>query len=703
MKKVRILLMILITLLFSSVGCDEFLNRDDKHIWDEGLVEKEASCLDQGVVAFRCFHCGATKTESIPALGHDFSNEAVEDIHLATPAVEDGPATYYKSCSRCGTNGTETFAYKEPSPHEHVWDEGSGMRTSSCTEAGGRIFKCTVDGCKASKTIKSDALDHSEPKRWESDSSFHWKECPICKSVFNKERHDFSNKRRMCKCGIDARFYSVPNEGHEQTIKDCGDVRMVSVLLGKIENATVFSGPIHPYSGLGSEEHTWRISEEKSETISEGVSLSLRECISKSKTNATEDSVYGGFTGSFKVSWRKRFEAGIGGNISGEHRKKVECSVSQELETLYTSESSKAFAYTKKMEREIKKTLCPEECAPGFYRLLVSADCNVYGHAFFDKETNVLIGTSYSLEYIPDTFGERISYDPDGKAFGKNNDSPELFFETNMMKGILSFDSNGGSSDFEPKEFRYGEPAGKLPTPKRKGFLFEGWYTASEGGTFVSANTLVHEVGDVALYAHWRKDNLYRMERKPTAHDSYYDSSTEESRQTVRAHHEGWELGRLEVEGFSNSMSVAGIYDEEGFVINYKLEQDIHSIPNPRNVVIETHCITDDTWNKGFRDYDCKSTVGRIGRGTYVVRVEYDDGDEEFVETDFLDGMGKGESKQIFSSSQLDKSRQLRNIHVMVVYETLHSFHYGICWIPKGWKLIKDYANWMCWYDFTFM
>ena len=44
---------------------------------------------------------------------------------------------------------------------------------------------------------------------------------------------------------------------------------------------------------------------------------------------------------------------------------------------------------------------------------------------------------------------------------------------------------------------------GKLPTPKRDGYKFIGWFTEAEGGVKISKSTLVSE--DVTYYAHWQQ------------------------------------------------------------------------------------------------------------------------------------------------------------------------------------------------------
>ena len=42
-------------------------------------------------------------------------------------------------------------------------------------------------------------------------------------------------------------------------------------------------------------------------------------------------------------------------------------------------------------------------------------------------------------------------------------------------------------------------------TPTRDGYVFDGWYTSSTGGTQVTASTTVNLTRDQNLYPHWRE------------------------------------------------------------------------------------------------------------------------------------------------------------------------------------------------------
>lgn len=72
----------------------------------------------------------------------------------------------------------------------------------------------------------------------------------------------------------------------------------------------------------------------------------------------------------------------------------------------------------------------------------------------------------------------------------------------------LSFNVNASDASCSPasKSVAYGNGYGSLPTPMKTYCIFDGWYTASNGGSQVSASTVMG-AGDVTVYAHWTYPN----------------------------------------------------------------------------------------------------------------------------------------------------------------------------------------------------
>lgn len=67
----------------------------------------------------------------------------------------------------------------------------------------------------------------------------------------------------------------------------------------------------------------------------------------------------------------------------------------------------------------------------------------------------------------------------------------------------VTFDPNGGTVGTTTKVVEYGSAYGDLPTPHRSGYSFNGWYTSETDGSRVTSETIVTDVEDHTLYAHW--------------------------------------------------------------------------------------------------------------------------------------------------------------------------------------------------------
>jgi uncharacterized repeat protein (TIGR02543 family) len=96
----------------------------------------------------------------------------------------------------------------------------------------------------------------------------------------------------------------------------------------------------------------------------------------------------------------------------------------------------------------------------------------------------------------------------DGDA-GKGDDA-----KTNVDKALkkfrVKFAVNGGKRLAKSKRYKTVSPGtkyGKLPSPKRKGYRFRGWYTKPKSGARVKATTVVKMKKAHTLYAHWKRNS----------------------------------------------------------------------------------------------------------------------------------------------------------------------------------------------------
>lgn len=75
----------------------------------------------------------------------------------------------------------------------------------------------------------------------------------------------------------------------------------------------------------------------------------------------------------------------------------------------------------------------------------------------------------------------------------------------------ISFNPCGGTCTVSHKAVPYNGYYGSLPTPKRPGYTFDGWFTSAAGGTQITAKNTVTVTENHMLYAHWAEEPVTLM------------------------------------------------------------------------------------------------------------------------------------------------------------------------------------------------
>lgn len=179
------------------------------HDWTENTAKRqEPTCTADGSAFYSCSTCGGTKTEKLPATGHQYgepawtwigyesasatftcANDASHEETVAaavTSAVtkeptctEDGLRTYTASVTFGEKNYTDTKTEGIKATGEHVWDNGVVTTEPTCTAKGVKTYTCTK--CSATKTEEPNALGHNyETKRTEPTCEKDGKEEEVC-------------------------------------------------------------------------------------------------------------------------------------------------------------------------------------------------------------------------------------------------------------------------------------------------------------------------------------------------------------------------------------------------------------------------------------------------------------------------------------------------------------------------------------------
>ena len=179
-----------------------------KHTWNSGKVTKKATCTTTGIKTYTCTSCKATKTSTIPALGHNYNKTVIKptctqsgytkyvcarcndtyksDYQSAIghkySYTSNGDKTHTVICTNnCGIKYTENCSLQyngeyyvcaycktnyenvetsenDTTTHTHTWDAGKITTAPTCTTTGIKTYTCT--SCGATKNENVDKTEH---------------------------------------------------------------------------------------------------------------------------------------------------------------------------------------------------------------------------------------------------------------------------------------------------------------------------------------------------------------------------------------------------------------------------------------------------------------------------------------------------------------------------------------------------------------
>ncbi len=96
----------ILTAVFGLTGCPGPVNNYiDSPVWDDGVVTLVPTCTEEGVKTYTCSN-GETRTETIPALGHDFGEWSNWTTTIEVAYNHDGEKEHTRTCRRCGHSET---------------------------------------------------------------------------------------------------------------------------------------------------------------------------------------------------------------------------------------------------------------------------------------------------------------------------------------------------------------------------------------------------------------------------------------------------------------------------------------------------------------------------------------------------------------------------------------------------------------------
>ncbi|MBQ8718780.1 MAG: hypothetical protein IJY66_05895, partial [Clostridia bacterium] len=176
-------------IISSPISFDVAKGCGGNHTWNSGKTTKQPTETAEGVRTYTCTVCGETKTETIPALGHDY-----QVVVTAPTCTEKGYTTH--TCTRCGNSYVDSYVNALGHKTElrnaaaasctadgytgdkvcrvcgevvekgtvipaagHSWDSGEVTKQPTETAEGVKTFTCTVCG-----ETRTEAIPKLEPK-----------------------------------------------------------------------------------------------------------------------------------------------------------------------------------------------------------------------------------------------------------------------------------------------------------------------------------------------------------------------------------------------------------------------------------------------------------------------------------------------------------------------------------------------------------
>ena len=119
-----------------------------QHQWDSGKETTKATCEATGVKTYTCSVCKGTRTETIPAKGHNYTTVS----ETKATCEKDGKKTLF--CSQCLKNKEEVTKATG-----HSYNDGVITTQPNCETAGVKTYTCA--NCNGTKTEKINPTGHS--------------------------------------------------------------------------------------------------------------------------------------------------------------------------------------------------------------------------------------------------------------------------------------------------------------------------------------------------------------------------------------------------------------------------------------------------------------------------------------------------------------------------------------------------------------
>ncbi|MBQ2848040.1 MAG: hypothetical protein IJE74_07270 [Clostridia bacterium] len=204
------------------------------HDWDEGIINPDSTCTEEGVKTYTCKSsgCGATYTEVVSVKGH---TEVIDEAKA--PTCTDTGLTQGSHCSVCGAVIVAQSVVNNLG-HEH---ESEITTAPGCETVGVKTFTCSVCGDNYTEEIPatghSEVIDKAVAPTCTETGLTEGKHCDICDKVIVAQNvvgslgHSYESKvttESTCEAtGVKTFTCSVCGDNYTEVIPATGHTEVI--------------------------------------------------------------------------------------------------------------------------------------------------------------------------------------------------------------------------------------------------------------------------------------------------------------------------------------------------------------------------------------------------------------------------------------------------------------------------------------------
>lgn len=182
---------------YAVVGGKEYWSSEQSfttggsHSYGSWSTTKAATCTATGTKTRKCTGCSKTETQTIAALGHNYSSSYTVDKAATCTAA----GSKSKHCTRCSATTSVTSI----AATGHSYGAWSTTKAATCTSTGTKVRKCS--SCSATENHTVAALGHDYSSSWATDK------VATCTAAGSKSHH-------CSRCNAKTDITTVTSLGH---------------------------------------------------------------------------------------------------------------------------------------------------------------------------------------------------------------------------------------------------------------------------------------------------------------------------------------------------------------------------------------------------------------------------------------------------------------------------------------------------------